>query len=211
MILEFFLLYLFTSGKRSGGGAEGRTPKFVRCEDCGNDYVYMLERSVTAQGSTLLGDEASLRAQLEGEARNKLERVLAMECDPIPCPICGHIQKYMYREARRQRWLWSRLISRWCLVLTPVFCLLALLGRSYHHKFETNGSFTVMALLYVLSATTIAGAILLPLVRWISNAMYDPNLVPLDRRLDYAKSNSWSRAEYEAILNERRAKRSASS
>jgi hypothetical protein len=92
----------------------GAVLKLVRCEQCGVEYVYRLQRTASGTGSSLLfldnqgaGDRASTRA--EGELQGKLERGV----DLVPCPSCGWIQEHMFPRARRAHRRWMLITGAW--------------------------------------------------------------------------------------------------
>jgi hypothetical protein len=72
----------------------------VTCEECGTQYVYVLEREARVYGFSSILDHLTGRAQQQAEefAERALERKLRLACDVAPCPKCGHVQRDMVRE-----------------------------------------------------------------------------------------------------------------
>lgn len=68
--------------------AWGSNIQFVTCTWCGRRFCYRLTRAVAA-GS-------------QQDAETRLQRVLQLECDAIPCPQCGSYQPEMVRLLKRQ-------------------------------------------------------------------------------------------------------------
>src|SRR5262245_5626145 len=75
----------------------GRVVKRVPCENCQAEYVYILEREGTGIGTSLYWlNEEGAENNAVSSADTLLQEYLANDFDPIPCPSCGHYQKYMF-------------------------------------------------------------------------------------------------------------------
>src|SRR5438445_532876 len=80
----------------------GSVAKFVTCEGCGYEYVYILSRKSIGKALSIYAlhnQEASNRSQRNADLH--LQRLLAKSCDPVPCPQCGWYQESMVRRARK--------------------------------------------------------------------------------------------------------------
>ncbi len=75
----------------------GQVLKLVPCENCSTEYVYVLEREGTGvgmSGYSLNDKEARNSAALSAD--ESLHEYLANDFDAVPCPVCGHYQRYMF-------------------------------------------------------------------------------------------------------------------
>ena len=86
-----------------------RAVRETLCEACGHRYLYLLTRSVDVRASWLddlrYGSEGSSHVALH-RANSQLERALATDSDPVPCPACGWYQADMLPKARGKRYGW---------------------------------------------------------------------------------------------------------
>ena len=86
---------------------DGAALKDVRCEDCGDEYVYVMQRTYTGAAVSITG---LLREDAEETARNRADagitRLLEADCDGVPCPSCGYVQQQMVRKVRREHLGW---------------------------------------------------------------------------------------------------------
>src|SRR5262245_46375005 len=153
----------------------GRVPKQVQCEQCGHEYLYLLERQVRGQGTDLLfldREGAEQRARAEAEAR--LQAVLERAVDGVPCPECGHVQQHMFPYLRRMR---HRNMERLGLFLIPVAVLLFLgcLLATAATQNQPNGLLgEVLPLWGVCIVVTLLAPFLI-ILRLVLIRRYDPN------------------------------------
>lgn len=65
--------------------ATGRRPKFVACEKCGTEYVYLMERKGSGSGTSFLFlDNAGAKERAQQIARVSVYKQLEEGQDPIP-------------------------------------------------------------------------------------------------------------------------------
>ncbi len=75
----------------------GRVLKLVPCENCSPEYVYVLEREGEGVGTSVyLLNENGARDHAASAAEDTLQQYLENDFDPVPCPVCGHYQRYMF-------------------------------------------------------------------------------------------------------------------
>src|SRR5262245_4366789 len=80
---------------------EGHTPKVVRCEGCGLEYVYFLEGKAEGTGTSgLFQDRQRAQERAIEKAQISLREQLEKACAPVPCPTCGQVQRHMFDGAR---------------------------------------------------------------------------------------------------------------
>jgi hypothetical protein len=83
---------------------QGRALKVVPCENCSTEYVYILERQASGVGTSVyrLNDEGAA-GHAQSAAGDTLQEVLDNDFDPVPCPACGHYQRYMFPKLRETK------------------------------------------------------------------------------------------------------------
>jgi hypothetical protein len=131
--VEVFLHVLFEA-LRTKASRSGNVLKPASCENCGQQYEYVLTRTVDETG---LGSAEAVGRRADAA----LERTLSEDCDPIPCPACGWYQAGMVRRLRRHT-LFQRL-PPWFVLLAITSTVLTLLGAvtvvSQNPKTSENG------------------------------------------------------------------------
>lgn len=167
----------------------GRVPKLVQCEKCSVEYVYLLERSVSAEGTSLLFlDNAGASQRASARAEAALHQSLAEGCEPVPCPECGTVQQHMFSRARqlRHRWmLWAGIIA------LSAGAILAIPATIYSliDSIDGPGRVTVatITIVSVVSVLIVSGIALL-VSRVFLNRSYDPNSEPVETRKSRGQS-----------------------
>ncbi len=92
----------------------GSIVKFVRCENCSTEYLYLMEREGTGMGTSLYLLNEQGAANRAGEAaKEMLKAILEKDFDAVPCPVCGHYQRYMFsklerHEVQQPKGLWGQ-------------------------------------------------------------------------------------------------------
>lgn len=82
----------------------GQIPKLVQCEKCRLEYVYLLEATVTGEGtSVLFADNEGAKERSAAQAETLLQQNLAEGFGVVPCPECGTIQEHMIPLARERK------------------------------------------------------------------------------------------------------------
>ncbi len=178
--------------------AEGSRVKFVPCEHCSVEYVYVIEREAMGSGTSMymLNNEgaADRAASAAGET---LSNVLENDFDPIPCPECGHYQRYMFPKLLGNTGLWVRLVL---LVVIVLGCLAAVnaIYRSLSYLLHLVGGSLgqLIAAWLILLAPVVAGFGL----SILNNALirrFDPNEGDPQARIAIARTRAITREEFE--------------
>lgn len=192
---------------RFESSARGRTAKFVTCEYCMTDYVYLVERKTTgvAFAPFMMNSGFDKVAQLD--ALTKLETALSQAVDGVPCPRCAKFQSEMVRRARHLHHNWMRVVS--CISGTLLACLLAGICNDYniyasstHRQFPDRSyvPFLPWSVLVIAIVSSVAIAIMLWRTRNRLAQRYDPNTLPLSQRQALATSRALLRGQYDDLL-----------
>jgi hypothetical protein len=116
----------------------GSVIKTVRCENCTLSYEYEMRRTVKLRGE-------SSKEALAAEAERRLCKQLAQECDPVPCPSCGWLQRHMVEWVRRQA---LRHVPAWLvpLLIVTALSITTALVLSLPNRFGPAGASVGMAM-----------------------------------------------------------------
>jgi hypothetical protein len=163
----------------------GSVPKLVRCEQCSLEYVYLMKRSASGEGTSMLFlDNEGAQARAQSAAERALTTKLDHELDPIPCLACGWYQADMVAEIRKGRLWWMVLVAVGLGILGVILflmaCLVSLIGEE-----------PVAALVMWIGVGLCAlGAISLPLARRRLARQYDPNMEDLEQRKQFSATRA---------------------
>jgi hypothetical protein len=156
-------------------------PKYVQCEQCQAEYVYLLRLTVQGHGTSLLFlDNEGARQRSAAQAEALLNQGLEEGCAVVPCPACGRIQEHMIPQARLLRHHWMRLAGRGFLFLAPLLALPAALHTLVDGL--TWGVTSTIVLWWAFVALAAVGGLALLVVRGRLAAAYDPNTAPVEAR-----------------------------
>jgi hypothetical protein len=182
-------------GMRYTSWVSGAAAKPVTCEECGAEYVYLLEREAEGHGSSVLFlDNAGGERRAHEAAERDLARQLERDCEVVPCPKCGHLQPEMVKLARRRH---LRIVKTGGWVLTALAAVFGILNAASSLGMEGP---------YFMSWPAFAGiaaigpAILV--VRLFLAQAFDPNTAPLEERMATAKKLALTREEFEKRMKE---------
>jgi hypothetical protein len=174
---------------------EGRIPKLVLCEQCGEQFVYLLKRQAQGEGTSLLFlDNDGAKHRAEGRAQEALIDLINRAHDPIPCPQCGRIQTNMIPRAKRLHRKKMGQAGVICLIVAIIVFVLGFFVEAT----DKFGERTVLILIFYGSGI---GMVLLGLTllirRKILARRFDPNDGPVEGRLEFARTVAMRLADWE--------------
>jgi hypothetical protein len=177
----------------------GRVLKLVPCENCSTEYVYVLEREGTGVGTSVykLHDD-SARTHAESAAEETLRDYLANDFDPVPCPACGHYQRYMFPKLLETRSQWTLVATLAILVAVGLSAISAVYWGI--HYLEQPGDRALWRLGVACSALAIIGLIAagLSAAQRARARRFDPNAEDQRARIEKGRDRAVTRAEFEA-------------
>jgi hypothetical protein len=178
--------------------AQGSRLKFVPCEDCSVEYVYVIEREAIGAGASMymLNNEGAAD-HATSAAGETLSAVLENDFDPVPCPACGHYQRYMFPKLLGNTGLWVRLV----LLVVIVLGCLATVNAVYHSisylLHLADGGFgqlvTTWSVLLLLGVTGFG----LSTVNNVLIRRFNPNAGDPQERIAIGRSRAITRKEFE--------------
>jgi hypothetical protein len=179
----------------------GSVPKLVRCEQCGVEYVYTLERAAAVEGTSLFGmDEAAAKSRAGQDAERALAFQLHFAFDPVPCPSCGFYQSAMVQRLRAQHLEWMYQLAVGCGLVALLFLFLALIVTvaASSTRFVTIAA----GVLWSLTGLLLLAVETLILVRRRRVQRYTPNDEDVEVRKQLGRRLALPRSEYEKMVRE---------
>lgn len=177
----------------------GRTCKCVPCGHCGTEYVYVLEREGVGAGTSFyLLNEDGAQEQAKAGAEEALRSYLENDFDPVPCPSCGHYQRYMFPKLYDGGSTWGQLAR---LVVLVVGCSTAVGAVYWGITYVRQPDATVQGrFVLTLGLLAILGLIdcMLRAAERSRARRFDPNTEDQQARIAKGRSRAVTRAEFEA-------------
>lgn len=184
--------------------ASGRVLKLVPCEYCSTEYVYVLEREGEGAGTSLYWlNEDGAQTQAASGAEDTLRQYLENDFDPVPCPVCGHYQRYMFPKL----YSGSPLIQLARLVIVVLGCAGALAALYWtviclqspgdRARARMIANWSLLAVLGLLGVGL--GALERARAR-----RFDPNSEDQQARIEKGRLRAVTRAEFEAAQQRER-------
>lgn len=134
----------------------GKAWKEVCCENCGEDYLFEVERSVSASSTSVLWlDNQGAQDKASEEAHRQIQQQLDDAIDPVSCPNCGWFQERMGQILKRNRLIWPLVVS------LPLGGILMFIGQL--NSFPPNDWSRNML---IVGACIMGGGILLACIRY---------------------------------------------
>jgi hypothetical protein len=183
----------------------GRNLKVVLCENCSTEYLYLLEREASGVGTSMymLSNEGAAD-HAQSAAEETLECVLENDFDPVPCPACGHYQRYMFPKLLKpkgplvQAVTFAVLVTGCLAVVSALYCTVA-----YTQHPNDHGLRNLVAAWSALLLLCLTGLGLSIGNRYMIRH-FDPNLHDQEARLAIGRSRAVTRAEFEKVQQEKR-------
>jgi hypothetical protein len=180
--------------------AHGSGVKMVPCENCSTEYVYILQREVSGTSSGLfpLGGQGTAD-RAKAAADDTLKDILENDFDPVPCPVCGHYQRYMFPKMVESKGL-GLLIIR--LILLASGCFVALGSVRYTIAYVQNpNEESPTPLVVAWSIALLLGLISLGLSLRESYRFrnFDPNRQDQQTRIALGRNRAITWAEFEKV------------
>jgi hypothetical protein len=176
----------------------GSAMKTVPCENCSTVYVYLLERKTTGVGTSMYFlNEQGAADHAVSAAQETLKSELENDFDAVPCPVCGHYQRYMFPKLMQTKGLWGVVVM---LVLLLAGCLNAVSAVYWTaiYLFGSNERALEKMLTYwgVVAAVSVIGFVLW-IVKQARFRRFDPNREDQQARIARGRSRAITQAEWE--------------
>jgi hypothetical protein len=178
--------------------ASGRVLKLVPCEHCSTEYVYVLEREGEGAGTSLYWlNEDGAQANAASAAEDTLRQYLENDFDPVPCPVCGHYQRYMFPKLYGGSPL-IQLARLAVVVLGCVGALGALYWTATYVQHPGDRALERMVANWSLLAVVGLIGVGLGALERARARRFDPNSEDQQARIEKGRLRAVTRAEFEA-------------
>jgi hypothetical protein len=178
--------------------SRGRVLKFVRCESCATEFVYALEREASGAGTTYYGmDHEGAAGEAEASSQETLTAVLEHDYDPVPCPACGHYQRYMFPKLMAMKGMGGAGIRLVVLLAACLDGIGALYWTILYVERPNDYAFTRMLALWSVLAVLASVGMSLSLLTRYRIRRFNPNVGDKQARIALGRSRAVTREEYE--------------
>jgi hypothetical protein len=176
----------------------GRALKVVPCENCSTEYLYVLQRESSGVGTSMYAvDSKGAAGHAESSAAETLKSVLENDFDPVPCPACGHYQRYMFPKLVESRWVWIQSLMMLAILLGCLAAGLALFRSVTYFQRPDDHTFGNMIRAWAALLIVCLIGLGLSLLRKFKIRRFDPNREDLQARLAVGRRRAVTRAEFE--------------
>jgi hypothetical protein len=176
----------------------GSVLKFVPCENCSTEYVYVLEREGSGVGTSMymLNNEGAA-SHATSAAEDTLKCVLEHDFDAVPCPVCGHYQRYMFPKLLETKSLWGPAVMLGVLLIGILDAISALYWSVAYLQRPNDHAFRRMVVTWSILLLVGLIGLGLSLVRKSKIRHFDPNVEDQQTRIVKGRSRAITRAEFE--------------
>jgi hypothetical protein len=178
----------------------GTTRKWVRCEHCDADFVYLMKREVVGTGiSVRFMDYQGAAERAQESADAQLQQALEGHFELVPCPACGSYQSYMVERIRLKKRSNALFTTGILLMIVSAISGLSLARNLFDGTLDADSVLVKVAA--VASIIAFLGGLTL-LWLWISRSNnYDPNrLEGAEERISFGKRMACLKKDYERML-----------
>lgn len=198
-------MVLIPYGMKYTSTMTGQAPKFVTCEKCAYQYVYLIQAVESASSTDVLFlQKDKTIEESRAMAQRLVEQTLDHAVEVVPCSKCGHIQSHMFPRARFLHLAWMRKAAVICGIGGLILMLPALLWAFAIDPLDGRhfSKFTLVLWSLVLLMFTLAGSFFLARTKGMSR--FDPNAAPVETRKQSGADQSVSLEEFSQIEESRR-------
>jgi hypothetical protein len=178
---------------------EGSDIKEVTCEACGQQYVYLLRRTVYVPWDFSIWHNNKLAWKSAGmEADLKLRDALRNGYGDVPCPHCGWIQNHMFKMARNKRAaipFYAGLLVLLVPVLFGVYVAVTVINPAVE-----RGQAVDFRPYAMIAAPLLAVSLVFTTWAWRCATWWNPNSASVEARLRRARKLALTREAYLELL-----------
>ncbi len=176
----------------------GRILKLVPCENCTTEYVYALEREGRGFGtSAYMLNEEGAQTHAESAAKDSLQSYLQNDFDPVPCPACGHYQRYMFPKLIETKSLASLVAMLAVLIIGCLDGLAALKWSIDYLQEPSDRAFERMVVTWSIFLPLCCIGFAMVLLQKNRDRRFDPNVEDRQDRIAKGRSRAITRVEFE--------------
>jgi hypothetical protein len=184
---------------------QGRALKIVPCENCSTEYAYILEREASGVGTSMymLNNEGA-EGHAQSAAGDTLKEVLDNDFDPVPCPACGHYQRYMFPKLLETKRMRVLVITIALLMLGGIAAVSALKCSFDYLQRPSDADFNRMITAWLVLVVVCFIGFGLSFLNKRKIRRFDPNVADEQARIAIGRSRAVTRAEFEKMQQEKK-------
>jgi hypothetical protein len=179
---------------------EGAQFKTVNCENCSTEFLYKMKREASGVGTSFSGvnKQGAADGAVSG-AKELLHAYLENDFDAVPCPSCGHYQRYMFPKLEEAKSWWLQVL----LVLALLGGSFSAVGVVYWGVLIVLGERgqTITHVVMALSVLAVACLVVFGL-RYLQRARtrrFNPNAGDPEARIKLGRELAISKADFEHL------------
>jgi hypothetical protein len=182
---------------------QGRALKVVPCENCSTEYVYILEREASGVGTSVyMLNNKGAAGHAQSAAGDTLKEVLDNDFDPVPCPACGHYQRYMFPKLPETKGMGVLVITIALLMIGAIAALSALNCSVEYLEHPSEADFRTMITAWSVLLVVCFIGLGLSILKKRKIRHFDPNVADQQARIAIGRSRAVTRAEFEKMQQE---------
>ncbi len=183
---------------------KGSLPKVVPCENCSTEYVYVLKREATGVGTSLYNvNQQGAADHAESAAEDTLKTILEKDFDPVPCPVCGHYQRYMFPKVLGNQGTWLQFLIIAVLLVGCLTAVFALYWSVAYLIRQTDYRLGNMLVSWAVLASLVLIGFGLSFLKKVNHRRFNPNLTDQQARIALGQARAVTRAAYENAEEEK--------
>ncbi len=182
----------------------GRDLKVVPCENCSTEYLYIIERDASGVGTSMyMLNEEGAEGHARSAAEDTLKSVLENDFDPVPCPACGHYQRYMFPKLRETKGMWVLVVTLATIMIGCVATVSVLKYSIAYLERPSDDGFRNMAAAWSVLLLTCLIGLGLSILNKRKISRFNPNMADRQARIAIGRSRAVTRAEFEKAQREK--------
>jgi hypothetical protein len=135
-------------------------------------------------------------------AADTLKSILENDFDPVPCPACGHYQRYMFPKLQESKGLLGLAVKLGMILVALLTTIGALQSSVAYVQGPDDHTFWNMVAAWSVSLPVCLIGLGLLIVQQRNIRRFDPNLRDQQERIAIGRSRAVTRAEFEKFQKE---------
>jgi hypothetical protein len=182
---------------------QGQALKVVLCENCSTEYVYILEREASGVGTSVyMLNKEGAAGHAQSAAGDTLKEVLDNDFDAVPCPACGHYQRYMFPKLRETKGMGVVVLTIALLMIGAIAAVGALKCSLDYLQHPREADFRSMITAWSVLLVVCFIGLGLSILNKRKIRRFDPNVADQQARIAIGRSRAVTRAEFEKMQQE---------
>src|SRR5262249_18582660 len=136
-------------------------------------------------------------------AKETLDSLLENDFDVVPCPVCGHYQKYMFSKLLETKGMMGLVIPVAVIMAGCIAAVIAVKCSIVYLQHPSDDGFRSMVTAWFTLLIISLIGLVLSILRKRKIRRFDPNSADQQERIALGQSRAVTRAEFERIQREK--------